>query len=260
VTEWAAKDYAQISGLQKVMADEALALLDLKGSECILDVGCGDGKITAEIASRVPQGSVVGVDPSVEMISFAQNKWGANHGSSMRFEVADARRLPFKDEFDLVVSFNALHWVPEQEEALKSIRSAMKPGGTAQLRFVAHGQRKSLEHVLRETRHSPRWAAHFQHFHRPYLHLSPEEYCALAEKCGLNVQSVHLSDKSWDFLSRAGFVAFAEVTFVEWTRLLTETDKAAFTTDVLDRYQTIVGDDHTFKFYQMDIALARGGN
>jgi trans-aconitate 2-methyltransferase len=257
VTEWAAKDYAQISGLQRVMADEALALLALKGSESILDVGCGDGKITAEIAGRVPQGSVVGVDPSVEMIRFAQSHWGTNPGSSVRFEVADARRLPFQEEFDLVVSFNALHWIPEQEEALRSIRSAMKPGGMAQLRFVPHGPRKSLEHVLRETRQSPRWEPFFRGFHRPYLHLAPEEYSELAEKCGLKVQSVHVSDKSWDFLSRSGFVAFAEVTFVEWTHLLTEADKAAFTNDVLDRYGSIAGNDRTFKFYQMDIRMGR---
>lgn len=257
MTEWDAKDYARISGLQKVMADEALGLLTLKGSERVLDVGCGDGKITAEIAARLPQGAVVGVDPSVEMISYAQSHWGTNHGSNMRFEVGDARRLPFQDEFDLVVSFNALHWIPEQEEALTSIRSAMKSGGTAQLRFVPHGARKSLEHVLRETRQSPRWEPHFQNFHRPYLHLAPEKYGELAQKCGLKVQSVHVSDKSWDFQSRSGFVAFAEVTFVEWTHLLKEADKAAFTTDVLDRYATVVGDDHTFKFYQMDIGLAR---
>ena len=53
------------------MAQEVLALLDLNGSERILDVGCGEGKITAEIASRVPRGSVVGVDPSHDMIGFA---------------------------------------------------------------------------------------------------------------------------------------------------------------------------------------------
>ena len=257
MTEWDAKDYAQISGLQKVMADEALGLLTLTGSERVLDVGCGDGKITAEIAARLPQGAVVGVDPSVEMISYAHNHWGTNHGSNMQFQVGDARHLVFRDEFDLVVSFNALHWIPEQEEALASICSAMKPGGRAQLRLVPQGPRKSLEDVLRATWQSEKWKVYFPGFRQPYLHLAPEEYGDLAEKCGLKVQSVNVSDKSWDFRSRSGFVAFAEVTFVEWTHLLTDADKVAFTQDVLDRYETVVGDDHTFKFYQMDIRLER---
>jgi len=57
MTEWDAADYARISALQKVMADEVLGLLNIKGSEQVLDVGCGDGKITSELAARVPRGS-----------------------------------------------------------------------------------------------------------------------------------------------------------------------------------------------------------
>jgi trans-aconitate 2-methyltransferase len=257
VTEWDAAVYARISSLQKVMADEALGLLELKGSERVLDVGCGDGRITAEIAGRLPRGSVVGVDPSVEMVAYARSHWGTPRNPNLQFEVADARHLPFNSEFDLVVSFNALHWIPEQEEALISIRSALKPGGIAQLRFVPHGERKSLEHVIRDTRRSPKWAPHLQDFHRPYLHLTAAEYGELAEKTSLKVEAAHVADKSWDFHSREGFTAFAEVTFVEWTHLLNEADKAAFTADVLDAYAVVAGEPNTFKFYQMDIRLAR---
>ena len=71
MTEWDAAEYSRRSSLQEAMAQEVLAQLDLKHAERILDVGCGDGKITAEIASRVPRGSVVGVDPSGDMVGFA---------------------------------------------------------------------------------------------------------------------------------------------------------------------------------------------
>jgi trans-aconitate 2-methyltransferase len=229
----------------------------LKGFERVLDVGCGDGKITAEIAARVPNGEVVGVDPSVKMIRYAQSKWASNDVPNLRFEVADARRLPFHEEFDQVVSFNALHWVMAQEEALRSIRAALKPGGRAQLRLVPHGERKSLEHVIRETRQSEQWGAKFEGFHRPYLHLSAEEYSALSEKVGFRVESIQVADKTWDFHSRKAFFAFAEVTFVEWTHLLIEEDKAAFTNDVLDCYAEVAGEPNTFKFYQMDVRLGR---
>ena len=67
MTEWDAAEYSRRSSLQEAMAQEVLALLDLKSSERILDVGCGDGKITAQIASRASKGSVVGVDPSRDM-------------------------------------------------------------------------------------------------------------------------------------------------------------------------------------------------
>ena len=261
MTEWDATDYARVSGLQEAMAEDVLALLDLKGSERILDVGCGNGKITAEIAARVPQGAVVGVDPSHDMIAFASSHFGPAIRPNLRFEVADARCLSFREEFDLVVSFNALHWIPQQDEALRSIRSAMKSDGHAELRLVPAGERKSLENVLEETRLSSRWAKYFKEFHDPYLHLTPEQYGELAERNGLHVLRIHAESKAWDFKSRSAFFAFGSVTFVEWTRFLPESERPAFITDVLDRYRFVAAsrpdEENTFKFYQMDVTLAR---
>ena len=152
---------------RKRWLQEVLALLDIKGSEQILDVGCGDGKITAQIAYRASKGSVVGVDPSRDMINFAQSHFGPAALPNLRFEVADARRLPFKNEFDHVVSFNALHWIPEQQAALSSIRSTLISGGKAQLRLVSKGARKSLEDVTEETRRTSRWKDYFQDLRIP---------------------------------------------------------------------------------------------
>jgi len=201
------------------------------------------------------------VDSSEDMIAFASSRFGPTIRRNLRFEVADARRLPFHDEFDLVISFNALHWITDQAAALRSIRSAMKPNGLAQLRLVPAGERKSLEQMIEETRLSSRWACYFRNFQDPYLHLTAEEYAALAEKNGLRVCRLHSVSKTWDFESRSAFVAFGSVTFVEWTRYLPEAEKPAFIVDVLDRYRNIAadkpGEENTFKFYQMDITVAR---
>jgi trans-aconitate 2-methyltransferase len=262
MTEWNATEYARRSGLQQTMAEEVLALLDLEGSERVLDVGCGDGKITAEIAARVPRGTVVGVDASQDMISFASSHFGPTVRPNLRFEVGDARFLPFRNEFNRVVSFNALHWVPEQDAALGSIRSAMLSDGRALLRLVPAGERKSLENVIEETRRSSRWSAHFQGFHDPYLHLTPKQYAAAAVRNGLRVLRIHTEAKAWDFKSREAFFAFSSVGFVEWTRCLPEAERPEFINDVLDRYQLVaadrVGEENTFKFYQMDVTLAPG--
>jgi len=259
MTEWNAAGYARIGGLQEAMAAEVLALLHLNGTERVLDLGCGSGKVTAEIAARVHKGTVVGVDSSAEMIAFASAHF---RRPNLRFETGDVRRLPFREEFDLVVSFNALHWIPEQDEALRSIRSTMKPDGLAQLRLVPAGERRSLESVIEETRLLSGWARYFQEFRDPYLHLTPEQYGALAERNGLHVRRVHTEDKAWDFKSRAAFRAFGSVTFVEWTKFIPEGERLAFVIDVLDRYRLRVtnqpGEENTFKFYQMDVTLAPG--
>ncbi len=259
MTEWNAPGYAKVATLQEAMAAQVLSLLHLAGRERVLDLGCGNGKVTAEIAARVPDGSVVGVDASAEMVAFASEQFGSAH-RNLRFQTGDIRQLPFREEFDLVVSFNALHWIPEQGEALRSIRSAMKPDAMAQLRLVPAGERKSLENVLEETRISPRWSPYFQQFHDPYLHLTPEQYGELAEQTGFQVRRIHTEDQAWDFKSRAAFEAFGSVTFVEWTKFLPSEEKAAFITDVLDRYRLVAaekpGEENTFKFYQMDVPLA----
>jgi trans-aconitate 2-methyltransferase len=260
MTEWHASDYYRQSGLQQEMAEEQLARLTLEGGERVLDVGCGDGKITAEIAAQVPRGSVLGVDPSRDMIAFASKRFGGTDHANLRFEVADARRLPYRNEFDLVVSFNALHWVPEQEAALGSIRVTLKPNGRALLRLVPGGLRESLEDVIEEIRQRKRWAGHFANFRRPYLHFMPEEYRALAQRVGFRVVRLHVEDKAWDFKKRETFVAFCRATFVEWTQHVPETEWKAFITDVLDRYQSVAADNpqeaNTFKFYQMEVELA----
>jgi trans-aconitate 2-methyltransferase len=258
MTEWNASGYACISALQAAMAEEVLSLLDLKGTEQILDVGCGNGKTTAEIAALVPQGAVVGVDASADMIAFAAAHTAPQH--NLQFAVADARHLPYQHQFDLVVSFNALHWIPEQDQALASIRSAVKADGVAQLRLVPKAKRKSLEDVIEETRLSPAWNSYFQNFRDPYLHLTAEQYGSLAERNGFAVSHARVEAKNWDFQSRSAFLSFAGVTFVEWTQHLPEADRLAFATDVLDRYQWVAadapGEENLFRFYQMDITLA----
>jgi trans-aconitate methyltransferase len=243
------------------MAQEQLSLLPLEGNEHILDVGCGDGKITAQIAARVPAGSVLGIDPSRDMIAFASSHFGPPAQANLRFEVADARRLPYRNEFDRVVSFNALHWVPapEQGAALASIHAALKPAGQALLRFVPQGRRTSLEDLIEEVRHQARWADYFRGFHKPYAHLTPEGYRALAEQYGLRVLRLQVEDKAWDFHTRDAFLAFARATFVEWTRCLPESEWKAFITGVLDCYQSVASESpqewNTFKFYQMEVVL-----
>lgn len=261
MTDWDAVAYDRRSALQRAMADEVLAILDLKGTERILDIGCGNGKTTAEIAARVPNGVVVGVDSSPSMIDFASSHYGRDTQPNLRFQVADARSLAFHEEFDLVVSLNALHWIPEQEKALRSIHSALKPGGRAQLRLVPAGERKSLETVIEETRGSERWSKYFQEFHDPYLHLTPQKYAAVAERNGLHVCRISTADKAWDFESRPAFLAFSSAMLTEWTRHLPETAKPAFINDALDRYRAVAtakpSEENTFKFYQMDVTLAR---
>lgn len=262
MVEWNAGEYHRQSSLQETLARARLAKLTFAESEQVLDVGCGDGRITAQIATQVPRGGVLGIDPSHKMIAFAAENYGAAAHPNLRFEVADARALPYHNQFDVVVSFNALHWVAEQLRALQSICQSLRIGGRADLQFVPAGPRQSLEDTIEETRKLARWAGHFEGFECPYFHPSADEYRALARRAGLTVVDIQIEDGSWDFGSRAGYRAFCDATFVAWTQRLPAEENAAFIDDVLDRYAAVIAQTpaevHTFKFYQMEVKLLRG--
>jgi trans-aconitate 2-methyltransferase len=90
---WNAADYAANSIVQQTWARELIARLNLRGDEHILDVGCGDGKVTAELARAVPRGAVVGVDASAEMIGFARKTFSPAEISNLAFQIMDARKI-----------------------------------------------------------------------------------------------------------------------------------------------------------------------
>ncbi|WP_374613281.1 trans-aconitate 2-methyltransferase, partial [Gordonia sp. (in: high G+C Gram-positive bacteria)] len=64
MVDWDGDRYADVSALQRMVAEESICDLELTGTERLLDIGCGDGFITMLLADRLPSGSVVGVDAS----------------------------------------------------------------------------------------------------------------------------------------------------------------------------------------------------
>src|SRR5207249_1363495 len=75
--QWNPEEYAKHSTAQLAWARELIARLKLRGDESLLDVGSGDGKVTAEIAVALPRGRVVGLDGSSEMAEFARAHYDA---------------------------------------------------------------------------------------------------------------------------------------------------------------------------------------
>ena len=144
MADWSGRDYSRVSSLQRTVAAETLAELVVDGSEWVLDVGCCDGFLTREIADRHPRGCIIGVDASPRMVATARQA-GPPGPAGPVFVCGDARRLPFGSSFDMVVSFNALHWVPQLAEALTGIAEALRPGGRALIQMVCDSARPSIE-------------------------------------------------------------------------------------------------------------------
>jgi trans-aconitate methyltransferase len=166
-------------------AKGVVELLAAKPGERILDLGCGTGTLTAEIAASEAQ--VVGVDRSVEMIAEARKKFPELH-----FEICDARSLNFLAEFDAVFSNAALHWIPEATRVVEGVWRALKPGG----RFVAEfGGKGNVHQVVAALETALNQLGISSDGANPWYYPSIAEYATLLESNGLEVYQAVLFDR-----------------------------------------------------------------
>src|ERR1700744_2888279 len=122
---WNPETYARNARFVSDLGAPVLELLDAQPGERILDLGCGDGVLTAKLQSLGCD--VLGVDASAAQVA-ATKKLG------VPAQTIDGEYLAFENEFDAVFSNAALHWMRNNPDAvILGVRKALRPGG----RFVA---------------------------------------------------------------------------------------------------------------------------
>ncbi len=161
-----------------------IELLAPRQGERILDLGCGTGHLTAQIAEAGAE--VVGIDASSSMIEEARRLY-----PDLRFEVADAREFSFDEPFDAVFSNAVLHWVKPPEEAIARVRRALKPGG----RFVAEFGGRGNVRTLMSALDSASRAVGLGAWEHPWYYPGIGEYARLLERDGLEVTDAFLFDR-----------------------------------------------------------------
>lgn len=165
---------------------DLLQLLAPTRGERILDVGCGTGQLTYEIAASGAE--TVGVDASAEMIAAARENF-----PEVRFEVCDAAGMPFENEFDAVFSNAALHWVADQKGAIASIARSLKPGGRLVFEMGGNG---NLSEILTALCQALRELG-IEHPDKllPWTFPTVGDYAPLLESQGLQVELAMLFDR-----------------------------------------------------------------
>ena len=179
--EFDGKKYEQASSHQKEWGSKLIAELELKGNERVLDLGCGDGVLSAHIAELLPDGKVVGIDASQGMIDVALPKAKGN----LHFVLMDIDDLDFTDEFNIVFSNAALHWVKDHNRLLQNVRNALLPKGRARFNFADEGNCVSFLKVILEAIADERFGEYFTDFDWPWYTPSIDEYTELCKSSGL---------------------------------------------------------------------------
>ena len=233
---WNPEDYAQNSNAQLKWAQQLRSHLKLVGSESVLDVGCGDGKITADFALALPQGKVMGIDSSGEMIDYAQRTYPASRYPNLSFACLDARSLNFEAEFDLVFSNAVLHWVDNHPAFLKGASQALKSHGRLIVSCGGRGNAADVLRVFSDLVSQAPWHRYFNNFHNPYFFYGTEDYEFWLQEAGFKIHCLELVPKDMTHVGKEGMAGWIRTTWMPFTQQVPEHEREDFIASFVDAY------------------------
>src|SRR5277367_98039 len=234
--KWNAADYAANSVVQQIWARELIAKLKLRGDEHILDVGCGDGKVTAEIVHALSDGFIVGIDASPQMIAFAKKTFPAKKIPNLKFLVMDARKIKSARQFDVIFSSAALHWVDDHEKILRGAAAVLKTGGQLVVSCGGKGNAQDVFVALRPEMRLKRWCEFFRKMPTPYFFYAPDDYKKWLPKFGFKIQKIKLAPKDATYDGANGFAAWLRTTWIPYVQRVPEKVREEFIAAVTQRY------------------------
>jgi len=233
---WNPNDYAQNSNNQLQWAQELRQRLTLQGHESVLDVGCGDGKITADFAAALSQGRVVGVDSSAEMIVYATRSYPSAQYPNLIFACMDARALEFDLSFDAVFSNAALHWVDDHRAFLNGANRALHANGRLVISCGGQGNAAEVLQVFSTMATVEPWGRYLPNFHNPYFFCGTQDYEVWLRDAEFTIDRLELVPKDMTHPGKAGLANWIRTTWMPVTYSIPELERESFIADFVDGY------------------------
>ncbi|MGE0238564.1 MAG: trans-aconitate 2-methyltransferase [Parvibaculaceae bacterium] len=177
---WSAASYDEHARFVSDLAEGVVDWLQPISGERILDLGCGDGVLTEELAGK--GALMVGVDASADFVR-------ACRARGLDVRLMDGEALTFANEFDAVFSNAALHWMTRPERVIAGVARALKPGGRFVAEFGGHGNVAAITTALQAMAVRYGKDAGLAH---PWFFPSVAAYRALLEAQGFTVLRIAL--------------------------------------------------------------------
>jgi trans-aconitate 2-methyltransferase len=234
--KWDAKKYRRNSANQYKWGVELAKKAGIKAGENVLDVGCGDGKITAVLARMAKGGKTIGADSSAKMLKLAKKMFPASSNSNLSFVKKPAQNIDFKGEFDLVFSNACMHWIKEQAKALKCISRALKPGGRVFFQLGGKGNAGIMNRIMDKMIGQKNWKKYFKRKFFTYFFPSPAEYRQLLRQSGLKPVKVFLLPKVAEHKGAEGLFAWIETTWLPYTHRVPGAVRNKFINEAVEKF------------------------
>jgi trans-aconitate 2-methyltransferase len=256
IFEFDGKKYRKASTHQKEWGNKIIAELELEGNERILDLGCGDGTLTRELADRVPEGYVLGIDSSKGMIDAAKELEEKN----LKFQLCSIADISFKNEFDLIFSNATLHWVPDHQKLLNDCRKALHARGVIRFNFAGDGNCSTFFQVVKQVMGLDEFRNDFSTFRWPWYMPTIDEYRKQVE--GSNYSEINVWEENADrfFQNQEEMIAWIDQpSLVSFMKCLDDGKKQHFRQQVIDSMLKIAlrSDGRCFETFRRINVLAR---
>ncbi|NJO28085.1 MAG: methyltransferase domain-containing protein [Richelia sp. SL_2_1] len=222
--DWNSNLYQEKHAFVWHYGENLLQLLNPQSKERILDLGCGTGQLTAKIAEKGAE--VIGIDSAPEMIEKARQNYPQLH-----FQVADARNFQLSHPVDAVFSNAVLHWIPQADNVINSIRKSLKIGGRLIVEFGGKGNIESIIKVLYKA--LEKIGIDSAPNLNPWYFPSIGEYASKLEKQGFEVTYSHLFSRPTLLQDKdAGLANWIKMFAANFFKGLSEEEKMVVINDV----------------------------
>ena len=178
--DWDAATYDRISDVQVGWALEQLERLPLTGDEIVLDAGCGSGRVTAELADRLPRGRVYGVDASPAMVEHAR----AALAERAIVVCQDLVELDLPEPVDAVFSNATFHWIHDHDALFAALAGALQPGGRLVAQCGGRGNIDAFRRAADDVAGEPEFAPYFEAWQRPWTYADAGQTAGRLERAG----------------------------------------------------------------------------
>lgn len=211
--DWDGAAYQRLSDPQFRWGMRVLSSVELRGDECVLDLGCGPGRLTAELLARLPHGRVIAVDASPSMIATARQQLSRFRERVTLIE-SDLLKLNLDSVADLAFSTATFHWIHDHARLFRVIHHALRPGG----RLVAQcGGGPNLARIRGRADRlmsDPRFAPFFRDWQNPWNYTTPEATAERLRAAGFIEVETGLEETPIPFDNADAFRQFARTVVV----------------------------------------------
>jgi trans-aconitate 2-methyltransferase len=233
---WNPVEYAQNSEAQQSWARNLLHEVQKRGDEAILDVGCGNGKITANFAKTLPDSRVVGVDSSAEMIAYANRTYPNTIYPNLLFNQVDTRPLHFQEEFDLCFSNANLNWANNHQNFLHEASRVLRQGGRLVVSCSGESSAKKILNVFAELIELASWQKYFHDFYDSYSFYGDKDYSVWLTEARFKVEQLKMIPQDITHPGRDGFREWVCTTWTPFTHTVPIEQRDDFIDQFVDKY------------------------